>query len=229
VPELEKSAGSRGSAHRGMSVQRVALLAMGLFVVSALAGPAAYSVQTINSAHAGALPSAGPAAMRGDGGGGRGIRQQGQNDDGTRAAPPAQGGGMRTRGGGGMGGFLGGGGTTGVASELVTLLQQGASGYTWAAAAITANGASPLQLASGEPVMAIGGFNGTDPSPTLAEFQELVAQGKVHYFVGSGGGPGGGGGGGGERGTSTEISTWVAETFEAQTVGTATVYDLTAG
>ena len=204
---------------------------MGVFVVSALAGPAAYSVQTINSAHAGALPSAGPAASRGDGGGGRGFRQQGQNGDGTPGARGANpGGGARTRGGGGLGGFLGGGGTTGVASELVTLLQQGASGYTWAAAAVTANGAAPLQLASGEPVMAIGGFNGTDPSPTLAEFQDLVAQGKVHYFVGSGGGPGrGGGGGGGEGRVSAEITTWVAETFKAQTVGTTTVYDLTAG
>ena len=91
-------------------------------------------------------------------------------------------------GGGGVGGFLGGGGISGVSSELITLLQNGSKGYTWAAAAVTANGAAPLQIASGEPIMAIGGFNGTDPAPSLAEFQELVAQGKIHYFIGSGGG-----------------------------------------
>jgi hypothetical protein len=70
--------------------------------------------------------------------------------------------------------------------------------------------------------MAIGGFNGTDPAPSLAEFKELVAQGKVHYFIGSSGG-----GMGGRNGTSSEIATWVAENFQAQTVGSTTVYDLT--
>ena len=56
--------------------------------------------------------------------------------------------------------------------------------------------------ATGDPVMAIGGFNGSDPSPTLAQFKEYVAQGKIHYFVGGGGFGGGGfgGGGGGFRG-----------------------------
>ena len=122
-----------------------------------------------------------------------------------------------------MGGFLGGGGTSGVSSELITLLQQGAKGYTWAAAAVTANGAAPVQIAAEVPVMAIGGFNGTDPAPSLAEFQQLVAQGKVHYFIGSGGG----GFGGGRGGTSSEISTWVAQNFQAQTIGNTTIYDLT--
>jgi len=126
-------------------------------------------------------------------------------------------------GNGGVGGFLGGGGISGVSSELITLLQQGAKGYTWAAAAVTANGAAPLQIASGEPIMAIGGFNGTDPAPSLAEFKQLVAQGKIHSFIGGGGG----GFGGGRNGTSNEIATWVAQNFQAQTVGNTTVYDLT--
>ncbi len=54
------------------------------------------------------------------------------------------------------------------------------------AAAIGSNSASGYQLASGDPVMAIGGFNGSDPSPTLAQFQQYVADGKIHYFVGGG-------------------------------------------
>jgi 4-amino-4-deoxy-L-arabinose transferase-like glycosyltransferase len=126
-----------------------------------------------------------------------------------------------------MGGFLGGGGISGVSSDLVTLLQQGAKGYTWAAAAVTANGAAPLQIASGEPIMAIGGFNGTDPAPSLAEFKQLVAQGKIHYFIGSGGR--GMGFGGGQNGTSSQIATWVSENFAAKTVGSTTVYDLSTG
>jgi 4-amino-4-deoxy-L-arabinose transferase-like glycosyltransferase len=126
-----------------------------------------------------------------------------------------------------MGGFLGGDGTNSVASDMVSLLQQGSKGYTWAAAAVTANAASPLELAANVPVMAIGGFNGTDPAPTLAEFQQLVSQGKVHYFIGSGEGGGFGGNRGGGNSTSAQISAWVAANFQAQTVGGATVYDLT--
>jgi hypothetical protein len=82
--------------------------------------------------------------------------------------------------------------------------------------------AAPLQLASGRPVISIGGFNGGDPAPTLAQFQAYVASGQVHYFVA------GGGFGGGGRGGDSAIATWVAAHFTATTVGGATVYDLTA-
>ena len=98
--------------------------------------------------------------------------------------------------------------------------------HTWAAATVGTNSAAPLQLASGQSVMAIGGFNGGDPAPTLAQFQQLVADGQIHWFVAGGrGGAGGGPGGGG--GTGSEIQSWVAATFTAQTVGGTTVYDLT--
>ena len=42
--------------------------------------------------------------------------------------------------------------------------------------------------------MAIGGFNGSDPSPTLAQFKAYVADGEIHYFIASGGDGGGRGG-----------------------------------
>ena len=84
---------------------------------------------------------------------------------------------------GGPGGGLGG--NTQVATALTRLLVRGAAGYRWAAATVGAESAAPLQLASGEPVMAIGGFNGTDDAPTLAEFERLVAAGEIHYFVGA--------------------------------------------
>jgi hypothetical protein len=75
--------------------------------------------------------------------------------------------------------------------------------------------------------MAIGGFNGSDPSPTLEEFQAYVAAGQVHYFLSSGSGGRGGFGPGGGAGTSSAIASWVAETFASSTVGGVTVYDLT--
>ena len=92
---------------------------------------------------------------------------------------------------GGPGGGLLNGSTA--SSDMIALLEPNADGYTWVAATVGSNNASGYQLATGEPVMAIGGFNGTDPSPTLAQFQQYVAEGKIHYFIG--GGTGGGGSG----------------------------------
>jgi hypothetical protein len=79
--------------------------------------------------------------------------------------------------------------------------------------------AAPLALDSATDVMAIGGFAGGDPAPTLERFQSSVAAGQVHYFIA-------GGGFGGQRDGST-ISAWVERTFTATTVGGRTVYDLT--
>ena len=124
------------------------------------------------------------------------------------------------RTGGGMGGLLD---AATVSDEMKSLLEANADSYTWVAAAVGSQSASGYQLATGEPVMPVGGFNGSDPSPTLAQFQQYVAEGKIHYFIG-GGGRGGSSGG---SNASAQIAAWVAENFPARTVGTTTVYDLT--
>lgn len=101
--------------------------------------------------------------------------------------------------------------------ELVAALR--ATTETWAAASVGAHGAGGLQLASGRPVMAIGGFSGGDPAPTLERFKSYVADGQVRYFVAMGMEMGRGGG---------DISSWVQSTFTEVTIGGQTVYDLTA-
>lgn len=111
---------------------------------------------------------------------------------------------------------------------MAATLTQDASSYTWVAAGIGSQTAAGYQLATGYPVMAIGGFNGSDPSPTLEQFQQYVAEGKIHWFIagGNGGGPGGMGPGGN---TSSEISSWVQQNFESVTVDGVTLYDLSSG
>jgi hypothetical protein len=79
---------------------------------------------------------------------------------------------------------------------LASLLKSGTSGYTWSAATSSAESAASLELSSGKSVMAIGGFSGRDPSTTLARFERLVSEGKIHYYVAGGGSPGPGGAGG---------------------------------
>jgi 4-amino-4-deoxy-L-arabinose transferase-like glycosyltransferase len=179
----------------------------GVALAAVLAAPLAYSLTTAATAHAGAIVSAGPSAT----GAGRGI---------------PGGFGMRGPGGAGRAGGLGGGmggllGTSTPSADLVTALQADAENYAWAAAVAGSNNAAGYQLASGLPVMAVGGFNGTDPAPTLEQFQKLVADGEIHYFIG-------GAMMQGETGSdaAARISDWVAANFTARTVGGATVYDL---
>ncbi|WP_232376600.1 ArnT family glycosyltransferase [Amycolatopsis aidingensis] len=172
--------------------RRVAAAAVGLGLVAALAGPAAYSVATAATPHSGALPAAGPGTTRFGG-------------------PP---------GGGGMGGLLG---APEPGAELAALLAEDAGDYTWAAAAVGSNNAAGYQLAARVPVLAVGGFNGTDPAPTLARFQQYVRTGQIHFFLG---GPGMRGDSGSDE--SIRIAAWVAENFTEATVDGVTVYDLTA-
>jgi hypothetical protein len=127
-----------------------------------------------------------------------------------------------------------GAGTTTTSKALVALLRRNASSYTWVAATGSSMSAAPIQLATGKPVMSIGGFNGNDQAMTLTRFEQLVAAGRIHYYLGSAGGPGGFDGGpggkgpGGGGGASSEIGAWVAKTFATTTVGGVTVYDLTS-
>lgn len=253
----------------------VAVAAAG--VLACLAGPTAYTLSTVDSAHTGSIPTAGPAGagMRGFGGrgggpggvggmrGGFGGGMPGQNQQNGQGGLNQQNGNGNGNGfpGGGTGGFPGGGGMPGqngqnsngfpgngfpggaltgegrragggmgglldgaqVSSAARELLEKNASAYTWAAASIGSQNAASYQLATGDPVMAVGGFNGTDPSPTLAQFQRYVTEGRIHYFI-AGGGMGGGRGG---SGTASQITSWVEKNFKKVTAGSATFYDLT--
>ncbi|MFD8911814.1 ArnT family glycosyltransferase [Streptomyces sp. NPDC059575] len=259
----------------------LALGAAGLGLAAALAGPTAFTLSTVDSAHTGSIPTAGPAgaSMMGFGGGGRRGGMRGgfpggagmpgaggnqQGGQGGQTPPNGNGNGNGFPGGGGMpgqngngstngqrngtgfpGGFslgergrMGGGGMGGlldgaeVSAAAKKLLETDADAYTWVAASIGSQNAASYQLATGDPVMAIGGFNGTDPSPTLAQFKKYVADGKIHYFIAGGGmgggmGMGGRGGEGGGSGSSSGISTWVEANFTKVTAGSATFYDLT--
>ena len=188
-------------AARGVAV-------FGLVVL--LAGSGAYSLATAATTHSGAIPSAGPA---GSGFGGRGG--PGGGFGGGFGGPQ---GGF----GGGMGGLLS---ATLPGANLTALLQKDAQEYTWAAATVLSNNAAGYQLGSGEPVMAVGGFNGTDPYPTLAQFQEYVHNGQIHYFLGEGMAMQSNTGG---SDIAQQIADWVADTYQSSTVDGVTVYDLTA-
>jgi 4-amino-4-deoxy-L-arabinose transferase-like glycosyltransferase len=230
------------------------VLARRMLMVAALsglavlgAGSAAYAVSTAATPHTGSVPSAGPVVASAGFGAGPGPRAG--RDGGPGPVPggfpgPARGGaGFPGGPNGASGGPPARGGTPGAAgatnSALTALLK--ATSTKWAAATIGSQSAAPLELASGKAVMAIGGFSGNDPTPTLAQFEQYVAKGEIRYFVagaggggggggrGPGGGPGGGrgpGGGPGGSGTGAQITAWVESHYTATTVGGVSVYDL---
>lgn len=229
---------------------------VGAALIAGLAGPAAYSVSTVATAHSGSIVTAGPAGQGGPGGmpgGGGGAPgggmpagmpgstgtsangttsgtaangttstgTTGTTANGTTSGTTANGTTSTTTGGpGGIGGLLN---ATTANSEVVAALQTNASSYRWVAAAIGSQNAAGLQLGAQLPVMAIGGFNGSDPSPTLAQFQAYVAAKQIHYFL-AGSGFGGQNGG---SDAATQISTWVAANYTKVTIGGTTFYDLT--
>ncbi|AUY52296.1 glycosyltransferase family 39 protein [Streptomyces sp. CB01881] len=174
----------------------------------------------------GGVPGGAAGQMPGGQGGANGGGLPG-NGNGNGGRGGAGGFGGRTGGApGGMGGLLNG---ARVSDEAAAALKQDADRYTWAAATSGSQNAASYQLASGVPVMALGGFNSTDPSLSLSAFQQYVKEGKVHWFIGGGSRRAMGANADGEAQESqtAQIETWVTSHFTAKTVGGATFYDLT--
>jgi 4-amino-4-deoxy-L-arabinose transferase-like glycosyltransferase len=97
----------------------------------------------------------------------------------------------------------------------------------WSAAILRASTAAQLELSTHTAVMAIGGFSGTDPVPSLSQFQQYVADHRVTYYIavhdehdGEPGTP--------PRRQHTDIEDWVAAHYAPVKVGDVTVYNLTA-
>ena len=163
-------------------------------------------------------PPSGPNGEFGDGGAPT-PRQRAATRRRARARLPS--GTSRADVGGGAGGGFGGGspGGAGTSSALDKALEKTTT--RWAAAVEGSNSAASLELASGgKAVMAMGGFTGSDPAPTLAEFEQWAKAGDITYYI-AGGGMGGGPGG---QGSSSQITAWVEAHYKSATIGGETVY-----
>ncbi|WP_040813865.1 ArnT family glycosyltransferase [Nocardia concava] len=217
--------------------RKAGLTAAAAAVVVGLAAPTAYALDGIATAHQGPMPSAGPAVRGGFGPGGpRGDHgmpngRPGNGAPGTRT-PGGQPGGLNAENAGGPGEFGGGAGNMMMASKpsdkVTALLKADGSDYTWVAATVSSNSAAGFQLATQLPVMPVGGFNGSDPSPTLAQFQEYVQVGRIHYFIAGSQMGGDRGGRDNSQSQSSQITAWVKEHFNSQEVDGITLYDLTS-
>ena len=235
------AAGPVRTARAGVAAAMLALVSAGL-------GTGAWTLATAATGHTGGSPSSGPASAANNQtmglagisspnvAGGRGGAARGRPD--FRAPDNFEPGGAP-------------GGLADAAPSdpaLNALLQKETT--TWSAATIGANSAAALELGSNTSVMAIGGFSGSDPYPTLDQFKQMVSAGQIAYFIpgrpfggpgmpqgtagaqpqdsGPGAGAGGNSGAGrsGAGGTSSAITQWVEATFPAKTVSGSTVYQL---
>jgi 4-amino-4-deoxy-L-arabinose transferase-like glycosyltransferase len=92
----------------------------------------------------------------------------------------------------------------------------------WSAAIDRSTSAAGLELSTGTAVMAIGGFSGTDPAPTLEQFKDYVTRHQVAYYLA----PKGSSHGKLNPGAHTDILEWVRDHFHSTNVGAITAYNL---
>lgn len=194
----------------------VAAVVLGL--VATLGGASAYAVDTVVTPHAGAEASAGPT-----------VRDSRTARFSAAARAPRTGqAGLPGQGGpGGPGGF---GGFRSADPQVAALLA--GAGTQWSAATPTTMAAAGLELASTTSVMGLGGFSGSDPTPTLPQFQADVSGHLVRYYVAPAttgrGGSRGFGGFGGRGAALAPVQSWVQAHWSGTRVGADTVYDLAA-
>jgi 4-amino-4-deoxy-L-arabinose transferase-like glycosyltransferase len=208
------------------AVKRIALAAAGVGVCATLLAPAAYALDTMGSAYGGGDPHPGPGTTAGLGGpGGLGGLGGGLGPIGGLGLITGPGAGGPVAGGlPGDGGGLGGNSSD---TALLSYLVSNRGSASWIVAANSAQEAGSIELATGLPVMAMGGFTGSDPAPTLAQLQGYIASGKLRFVLASGRMGGGAGGLPGVGGTGTsDRTTWVTSTCKAVSYGgSASLYD----
>jgi 4-amino-4-deoxy-L-arabinose transferase-like glycosyltransferase len=196
LPHIRRARARTGSR----TIASVAALAA---LVAILAGPASYSIATVGKSLAGSNPLAGPAsaAAAGPGGGGPGAAPRpsglavGTRGPGRGGQPGFQAGSGRSGGAPGAIGNRGGAMNFSVSRATVSYLEAHQGSARYLAAAVGSTTAGSLALQSARNVINMGGFNGSDPTPTLSQLERLVSKGELHYVLLNSAGNGAGRGG----------------------------------
>jgi 4-amino-4-deoxy-L-arabinose transferase-like glycosyltransferase len=126
-------------------------LGMGAAAVALLAGPAAYSIATVDRAQTGYDPIAGPAVVE---------KRPVAADPHPGALSPSD-----------------------SLALLIPYLSSHRDGARFLVAATDARTAAPIALATGLPVITVGGFGGANPTPTAAQLERVVRAGQLRYVL----------------------------------------------
>ena len=101
---------------------------------------------------------------------------------------------------------LGVGGSSRVDTALIKYLTAHKGSAKYLVAVVSSNEADAIILATNQPVMALGGFSGSDPILTTTQLAALVKSGAVKFFLINGSGGGGPGGS-----SQSALITWIEQ------------------
>lgn len=88
-----------------------------------------------------------------------------------------------------------------VNKKLLNYLTKNNTGEKYLFATTDSTSAAPYIIETGKPVMAMGGFSGSDPILTVSKLKAMIKKGEVKYFYLSGMGKGG----------QSDVITWIKE------------------
>jgi hypothetical protein len=88
--------------------------------------------------------------------------------------------------------------------------------------------AAPIMLAASEPVVTMGGFMGSDPSPSLAQLKSLISSGQLRYVLLDAGGGGPRGGLGGNTARDSWVTANCSTVSYAGSASSSALYDCAA-
>jgi hypothetical protein len=170
--------------------------------------PAAWATSVLGSGTGGGMASMmGSVGPSGRGGGFAGFADTLRGGQGRHIGDRGfGGGGAGANGGGGFGGFTGSTTLSASQQQLFSYVTSHGGGARYVLATSSWSTASPFILATGKEVLPMGGFTGAVPSPTLAQFQHLVATHQLRFVL-LGGGMG--------AAQSSPVQTWVRQACTA--------------
>ena len=146
-----------------------------LCLAALLAGPFAYDLSTISRSVTGNTAAAGPGTTADAAAPGLTAPGQSLTVSETAASSSSQ-------------AASAGSEDLAVDQELLTYLQQHRADATYLVAVQTSSASVPIILATGQPVVTIGGYKSRDPVPTAAAIQALISAGELHYVLVNGDG-----------------------------------------
>lgn len=196
-----------GRFFRSIPPQFLAAPALAIGVMALLIAPGAWAAATLQTPLSGVTPAAGPAGASGGFGRGDGAmaRQSPANADGGGFALDGSRASLQEAlpygdDGSSAQGPDGPGGRETVNQKLLDYLLANQGSAKFLVATSGSQSAAPIIIATGKPVVAMGGFSGSDPAPTTDQLQQMVASGELRFVL-LGGGPGPGG--------PSSLTTWL--------------------
>ncbi len=201
------------------SALRIATVAVSVGLLALLIAPTIWAGYSVLHNVESSDPTAGPTSTGGFGGnaygGGNGTNRGGQGNEFARNGDST------TRNANAFASAFGGGSSK-ANPALVSYLESHQGSDKFLVATTNASTAEPIILSTNKPVMAMGGFSGSDPILTTSSLQTLIQNGTVRFFLinsarttqdsadrlpeGFRGGYGGFGG----YGQSSALSSWVS-------------------